>query len=456
MKKPDLTKATEVSGYNSGVIELSNGVYLPGAEAILTYKPSSDSFTDSNLPQNTGRYKYVPWGSDNCMPNTVITKVEKCEIVSSNLQLNTAVAYGLGIKPMLAQPDGTLLECTDEKVIEFIENNDLNSWFLEQMNDIITFHQPFSEIILDAAGNNIVELRHKEAMYSRWGVQDPSTGKIMKHYYSTKWVDGAKEDDISETDVLDRYNPYADLVVRAPKIKRFIVPVNMPTPGRPYYPMPPWWSIFNSGWYDFLTMIPGYKTLLMKNKLTLKYIIYLSDKYWVDLFKSKAIDQTNVQLMESIKADETKRITDFLNKTSSKGGGIIAIKKMVQSGNTVIEEKYLEIIELKNDLKGGEYLEDSQEATVIVCYAMGLHPNLIGAIPGNGSGSTSGTDKRELIMIKQMLMTPYRQRPIRTLNLIKRFNNWPKNLVWVLQDYVFTTLDKNKSGKETKDTVTNK
>lgn len=447
-KKTPIPSLENIPGYSNGVINLPNGIYVPGAEALISFEPSKDSFTDANAPLTVGSYTFVPWGDKNDLPNVVVSKSGNCEIVASNLLFNTQVGYGLGLKPMLKQPDGTLKECDNEEVLEWLENNDINAWFLEQMVDITTFYQPFSEIILDKAGNTIVELRSKEAMYSRWGVMDPKTGKILKHYYSTKWADGAKFEDIAESDVLDRFNPYADLVLRAPKIKRFIVPCNIPTPGRPYYPMPAWWSIFNSGWYDFLVMIPGYKTMLMKNKLTLKYVIYISDKYWLELFNSKGIDKTDVQKMEAAKQEETKRITDFLKNTSSTGGGIIALRKMIQSGNSAIEEKYIEIIELKNDLKGGEYVEDSQEGTSIVCYAQGVHPSLIGAVPGKSSGSMSGTDKRELIMIKQSLMTIFRQRPLRTLKLIQKFNNWPKELVWVLQDFNFTTLDKNKTGKE--------
>jgi hypothetical protein len=79
---------------------------------------------------------------------------------------------------------------------------------------------------------------------------------------------------------------------------------------------------------------------------------------------------------------------------------------------------------------------------------------MIGAVPGKNGGSSSGTDKRELMTIKQALMTVFRQRPIRVLNLIKRFNGWPQELTWVIQDFNFTTLDQNKSGKELKTTET--
>ena len=60
----------------------------------------------------------------------------------------------------------------------------------------------------------------------------------------------------------------------------------------------------------------------------------------------------------------------------------------------------------------------------------------------------SGTDKRELFMIKSALMKPYRDRLLKPLYLVKRFNKWPKDLEFIVPDFEFTTLDKNKSGKQ--------
>jgi len=81
-------------------------------------------------------------------------------------------------------------------------------------------------------------------------------------------------------------------------------------------------------------------------------------------------------------------------------------------------------------------------------YAMSVYTQLIGSTPGKTGGSLSGTDKREMYQIKSALMKPYRDRLLRPLQLIKKFNKWPENLVFTVPDYEFTTLDENKSGKQ--------
>ena len=126
----------------------------------------------------------------------------------------------------------------------------------------------------------------------------------------------------------------------------------------------------------------------------------------------------------------------------------MAIKEMIHSGTGAKEEKYLEIVDIPDKMEGGEYIEDSEEVSNVISYAMGAHQSLIGSVPGKGSGSLSGTDKRELFQIKQALMKPVRDRLLRPLTLIKRFNGWDKDIVFAVPDFEFTTLDVNKSGKE--------
>jgi hypothetical protein len=391
------------------------------------------------------------------MPQLIIEKAEKSEIVESNLLFNILAGYGQGIKPMRriiekGKP-ATFEDIYEGEVVDFFDQNDINGFFLEQLSDLHFFYNVFPEIILSGDKRKIVSLRSKEAAFSRWGVMDPKKGVINKHYYSAKWNDGPRKDNIAVSDVLDSYNPLLDLTSRLSTGSfsqlRFIVPVNFPTPGKLYYQKPYWWSIFQSGWYDFLMMIPEFKKALLKNQLALKYIIYLSDKYFSEIFKEEGIDTSNSEAVKARKNLEYGRFRDFLAGEKNAGKGIVALKKLIASGSGSTEEKYIDIVPLKTEIAGGEYLEDSEEASNIISYAMGVHPSLIGSTPGKNSGSFSGTDKRELFQIKQALMKPFRDRLLKPLELIKQFNKWDKDIVFAIPEPVFTTLDKNKTGQET-------
>jgi hypothetical protein len=435
----------------SEIISVGGLSYLPEAKAILAMRPSSEMFKEPDKPLEIGNYKIVPWGENNNLPAEIIEKIEKSEIVSANLELNVLTGYGTGIKPMRRIIENRKLVgyeevYDDQKVLEFFENNDIPGYFLEQLTDLRAFYNVFPEIILSNDKKSIVTLRSKEAAFSRWGVMDKTLGRITKHYYSGKWGDNPNKDNITVTHVLDRFNPMASLEELKARVKepRFILPINFPTPGRSYYQWAYWWSIFQSGWYDFSIMIPEVKKALLKNNLAVRFIIYLSPKYFKTIFLNEGIDESDKEAVEARVKQEHQMFNDFLTSPENAGKGIVTMKEMLHSATGAKEEKYLEIVEVPTSAKGGEFIQDSSEVSSIISYAMGVDMEM----PGKNSGTMSGTDKRERFMIRQALVKPYRDRLLRPLTLIRNFNKWDQNIVFAVPDIEFPTLDKNKSGKE--------
>lgn len=437
------------------IINVNNAAYLPEAKALMITTTSADAFNEPDTTINVGKYtKIVPWGDNNDMPQQVIAKANKCEVVSANLQFNIMAAYGQSIKPFRKignGKDATYEEIVEGEIYDFFLDNDIDLFALESFTDLHTFFNIFPEIILSKDYSKIVSLRAKEAAFSRWQSMDKASGRILKHFYCGKWDNSPKEEDITETDVLDRYNPYLDLVNRTQKrtgaVYRYIVPVTFPTPGRTYYQWPYWWSIFLSGWYDYLMMVPTFKKAVMKNQLGVRYIIYVSPKYWDQVFENENIDINDPVAVKARKDKEQTDFQTFLTSEANAGKGIMALKELMPSAAGAIEHKLIEIVEIKNSMKGGEYIEDSQEAASIISYAMQVHQPLIGN-PPKDSGSMSGSDARERFMMKVALMAVFRDRILKVLHLIRRFNNWGNDVVFRIPDFEFTTLDDNKSGKE--------
>lgn len=439
------------------VISMGPASYIPEAKAILSMATSGDLFKEPEDVETIGDYKIVPWGDGNTLPADVLAKIEKSEVVGANLEFNVNAGYGQGIKPMRRIVENNRVVgyeevLDDDNILEFFEDNDISGYFLEQLTDLKAFYNVFPEIILSKDNEKIVSIRSKEAVFSRWGEMDKQLGRITKHYYSAKWGDSPRKEEIVVTDVLDRFNPLLDLQDRIKdgkaKKPRFIVPVNFPTPGRTYYQRAYWWSIFLSGWYDFSQQIPLFKTSRLKHVLGVKKIIYISPKYFQSIFKEEGIDPNDKEAISARIDQEHTNFNQFLTGSENIGKAIVAIKEMIHSGSGAKEEKYLEIVDIPDEMEGGEYIEDSEETANIISYAMGVHPSLIGSVPGKNKGSFSGTDKRELFQIKQALMKPMRDRLLRPLTLIKRFNGWDPNLVFAVPEFEFTTLDENKTGKQ--------
>lgn len=431
--------------------------YSPEAKAVIDMSGNADVFKPGPRPITTQGHRVAPWGDDNTLPFKVLDMIEKNEVVSSNIQFNIQSAYGLGIKPMMKvrSKDGTVIgykECTDQAVLDFFEENDIDGYYLESITDMMTFFNVFPEIILSNDRTKIASLRHLEASFSRWGAMGANDKQITKHLYCD-WEGGrAKKDQLTVTPVLARYRTLEDLKNRVSDKnggERFVLQVSMPTPGRSYYANPWWWSIFRSGWYDISVMLPNYKKALLKNHLAVRYVIYISDKYWEDVLRLAKVPPGDVEKEKVAKEEAVKGILDFLTGEDSKGGGMISTRRIMPGGSgKPFEDKYIQIEKVEATIKGGEFIEDAEEANNIISYAMGVHPNLNGATPGKGKGSLGGSDKRELFMIHQAKMRPFRDRLLKPLNLIKKFNGWPADLEFVTPEYEFPTLDVNKSGNQ--------
>jgi len=454
------------------IIVFPNGSgFMTGPKAAVVISDSRSMFAKPESPpikialKNKKLRGVVPWGDDNQLPHTIISKVEKSPDLSTDMKFNIEIGYGDGVIACRLETN----EKGEKKVVpvydnqeinDFFETNDINGYLLEQLTDMNYFYNVFPEIILnkdDPEKRKVVFLSSKEAAFSRWEEMNPDTGRIEHHFYSAKWPEGTPgENEVEVTEVLDFHRPIHDILQRIgrepgsdlkkkdDKVYRYIVPVNFPTPGRSYYQKPYWYSIIESGWYDFAVAIPEFKKYLIQNGMTIRYIIRLSDDYFPDIFAREGIVEPEAQ-----KARITKEYDDlnkYLTGLKNTGKSMITFFKAYPDGKKVYR---IEIETVKNEFKGGEYLEDSGEVSNMIAYTMGVHPSLIGAVPGKNTGSFSGTDKRELFIIKQALLKPIRDRILRPLYLIKKVNKWPDDIHFAIPNIVLTTLDKN-TGSEKK------
>ena len=106
-----------------------------------------------------------------------------------------------------------------------------------------------------------------------------------------------------------------------------------------------------------------------------------------------------------------------------------------------IEDKDILITPLDNALKGGEYIEDSEETSNTLSYGMGVHPSIIGSSPGKNK-SINGTEARELFIITQALMKSFQEATLEPLYFAKRLNGWPEDIHFSVTNVQLTTLDK--------------
>lgn len=446
---------TFLDGSGTAYLNISQAAVIITDSRNMFAKPDATPFKKEAT--NKKSYEVVPWGENNDMPNQIISKVGKSHDMSRNLLFNIECAYGEGIQVVRRTIDPKTKEVKHEPVYDnkeinqFFEDNDMSLYLLEQLNDVFYFYNCFPEIILnreeDPNKRKVVQLTSKEATFSRWAKMNKDTGLIETHLYSSIWVDPQQDQqDIEATPVLNPRNTIYDLKKRmglVPDLKgnkkdekeyRYIIPITYPVPGRFYYQKPQWYSLIESGWYDFALLIPEFKRALLNNQMTIKYLIYVSDKYFPDIFAEEGI--TDPEDRKKRMKKEYDDIRKFLSGAKNSGKAAIGKMKYTPDGKEI---PGIKIVAMENHFKGGEYVEDSEEVSNILAYGMGVHASLIGS---HGKGGTiSGSEARELFLIKQSMMKPIRDRILKPLYVIKAINKWPEDIDFVIPNMKLTTID---------------
>lgn len=388
---------------------------------------------------------YVPWGSDNKRPNAIMELKRKDEVMSSNGFFNILACYGVGLKT--TAPGGE--KVTDKEVKEFFKYNRPTRFLLEQVTDMKHFFFTVVVLILNGEGTKIVEIRHKDAMYCRFETCNPDTGKI-EHVFFANWEKAPQEKDIETIELLDETNPLGDLEVRMgmrpgpdgkvgkkSEVRKFAIRNVFPTPGNKYYPFPYQWAVFNSGWYDIKQMVADAKKINFKNGLVIRYQVEINNNYWKEVFSVEKISDPKKQQERITK--EKENIKSFLTGLANAGKVWFSGFYVDPNGK---EQSMIRINVINSQKEGGEWTEDTEEASNMLCYADSVHPSLIGATPGKSSGSFSGSDKRELFTMKQALELPIRQLLLEPYFLVINFNGWEDKLEVDIPFIQLTTLDK--------------
>ena len=444
-----------------------SNVYLPGEKALVVLGETKTTTLYSTARDPVQFHPKLPrvvyWGDDNKLPYTIAEKVGLNNFMSPNMQFNITTGYGEGVMPVRRIIEGDKLRYVpyegNAEVRLFFEENRTDLYFIEQLTDLNFFFSVFPEVIFNGESGKkrkIVQLNSKEAMFSRWSereVDGPDKGRIRYHYYYADWHKG--NPDITKlvyTPVLDRVSPVRHLreIMKADENKqvsarrnRFIVPVNMPTPGKPYYPKPYWYSLIESGLYDFSQKIMPFKNAMLDNIANVKYVVELGPNYFEEVFKRERVN-TDKEKQARIKK-EYADINSFLKGVKNTNKSIITHQKLDPKGQPY---PMIKINVIDNKTIGGELIADNEEVANIMGYGMGVHPSLVGAAPGK-SKTINGTEARELFILKQATLKPFRDLLLYPFYLIKAINAWPEDLFFTVPNIQLTTLDKEKTGSTT-------
>ena len=397
--------------------------------------------------------RYMPFGVDDELPFHLIHTIGTDEVLSQNLFFNILTSYGSGLQYI----DRETKEPSDDPSIRrFLLSNSSHEFFLEQCTDMKYFFFAVAVIILDRDGKQILQVRHKDACYCRFEKADKK-GRI-NHVFYANWnkPSSLTKKDVELLTLLNEKNPLGHLEVlmgRAPGAdgltrmrtteRKFAVVMRFPTPGQRYYPSPYYTALFRGDWYDLKRLIGKAKKSKIRNHSSVKYQVEIHKDYWQNIFAEENIMDPLAQ-QERIKK-EKENIRDFVTGLANSGKVWISSYYVDGYGQ---EQRSVRINTIDTTKEGGDWSEDVQESSNMLCYGLNIHPNLVGATPGKSQSNNSGSDKRELFTLKQSLETAFHDMLLKIHELVIFFNRWEDKVKPQVPIVLLTTLDQNTDAKK--------
>lgn len=440
----------------------ANAEYAENSSTIF-----DDNGTISARPLTIGnkKYEYIPFGYDDQLPFHVIEKVGENMVMSQNKLFNVLTCYGQGVRFF---DIATQKQTADSEIKTFAFRNMLQRFFVEQCLDMKYFYFTVTVIILDNQGCHIVQMRHKESCYCRFEKANKE-GKI-EHVFYANWKNHVNPDEVEVIPLLDETDPWGDLRIRlgydpdpktgkkreplksdpagrATRDRKFAVLTRFPTPGYQYYPIPFYAAIFKDAWYDIYELIGKGKRAKIRNSAPPRFQVEVHKDYWDNLCDQEGITD-QAKRKERIK-QEKRNIEQFV--TGSENIGKTWVTGYYVEPASGKEVRMVRIYDVESGKKeGGDWSDDVQEAANSICYGDNVHPNLVGATPGKSAMNNSGSDKRELFLLKQACETAFHDMLLHPFRVLIWFNGWQDNVDVDVPMIVLTTLDENKEKKTVK------
>lgn len=455
----------------------------------------------NNRKRDAGK-QFITWGSNNRLPSDIIALANNSPYVAPSLKHLIDSTFSAGLKAQFVyytyqngeikrnqidyEAAGEWLQArlsesglsieernriktdyaqwkeTNEFLNKFQEENNLTLWLYEQASDATYFWNwfPYLKLNIGEPGKTwspkIVGLGHLEATYTRKGICN-EFGKINYCVYSRSFADELgnteKPKEYLNQVVIDALDPTRAAAHLRELVKKqesnqvgsrrleYVIPLSIPTPGKFYYAFPSWWSIFKSRIYHYMVAMFMRRAMLMANSTMFKYLIHLDEDYVkYECARSKAVtDDEKQKVFNKLIAD----ISGFIKDPKNNGKTMISMTKTVD-GKKI---KWVEIETIESPMKGSDVKEDIAEIANVMLFAMGIHPQTVGAIPGKDKVA-SGTEARELNTLQQLYLFPLKMLLMQPLYVIKSFNRLDQHLYFDIPVHVLTTLDKNKQGVE--------
>lgn len=455
-------KKKDNSSYPSGVYDT---IFLDslsseyGGDTATVFDSGSAAVDISEQPIDIGghTYHFVTWGADNEMPFKIADALGRNMITSQCQAFNVLACYGQGLRFVDRK---TKQDTDDSDILDFCLRNSLHEVFMEQATDMKYWFWTVTLLTLSRDGQRIVQVRNLDAMHCRLEYAPSTRSGRIEHVFYGDWRTGHMDPSrITAFPLLSSADPLGDLEVRMGrqpdpatgvrrmpvKERQFAIVCRMATPGLQYYPRPYYMSIFQDAWVDIYRLIGIGKRYLIKNTSAPRIQIEVHKDYWDAVCNNENIFDPDERAKRMKK--EKENIIEFATGLKNTGKALVSTYYIDPNGK---ENRMVRVSNLTDAGKkeGGDWSDDMSEASNALCFAFGVHPNLVGATPGKSQMNNSGSDKRELFTLKQAQEKACHDVMAKPYHVILHYNGWADRATIDIPMIQLTTLDEHRDSKK--------
>lgn len=489
----------------NAVVKSTNFFLDPNLDMTILSDNQSQAIPVENGSPGLG---YIPWGgASNCLPKTVMLMADSLPYTSQGTRFLIDLTVGLGPHMMYRtsiwkngsiknisipyeeagefilsrieetdvanttirkklQDEYEVWQKTNEEYQRFLVDNNIEDIYQKLVTD-----QTYLDICFPTVGLSterrkkdengkylpwspkIVRIGYLPAVCTRLEEMDDNL-RINNVYYSEMWRN-------SPTSPTNKFNtvsyptlmPHNFLTKLKAMVKAdsyvsyskrhswYCAPIIIPSGSHFYYPVPQWWSVFTSKAYQYASTLINDQATARQNSTMWGKMIFINNIYLQAVFAAQGADTEEEK--QTVRNQIWNKINEFLKRKENNGKTIALDSILSPDGKTMMPS--VEIVDVPQLSSSGDFSEELEEITSIIFFAMGVHPGLIGAIPGK-TKSNSGTYQRELTLLKQNQLSSRQRQFLRFFQNINVFNGWDSHAKWIIKQQVLTTLDRSPEG----------
>jgi len=438
---------------------LYNNAGVPLIAYGKSYQASTTD-TPSDKPKNVLQPKYpdeeylivgdtkiAVWGNNNDFPSMADQVISSVGVLNTGLKFTRNFTLGQGIFACTVTDfdesgNEVLSRVKDKSLITFANSRLVRRFMSKALRDYLKFGCAFVQVIMNADGSKMVGINTINAKYCRLSIADQN-GVIQKCVVSGKWPDSPGQDQFQVFDVLDEYDPFADLQRRrwAQKTagKSFIFVIRDSWGSGEYYSSAIWWAAYLAGWIDIAKKVPSFLKKAYENQITWKWHIQIPYAFWDKQFPS--IQFATTELRKAAIESYMDSIESNLCGTDNADKPIFTFFD-INPQNGKAEEQWI-IKPLENKLSNEQNLVTSAAANSEIMFSIMVNPNVLGAgMPGGTyAGNQGGSNIREAYLVNIANCWLDRQDLLDVLELFIRYNGAADDVEWRFRNTILTTLD---------------